>query len=68
MSTTTSTPAPTRPALAISPKVATATVAAALVTVAVWALETYAGVSLPTAVQGAVTTLLVFAGGYLPRG
>lgn len=66
MTNTTPTPAAPRPPLAISPKVTAATVAAAVVTIGVWALETYAGVSLPPAVQGAATTLLVFVGGYLP--
>lgn len=48
----------------ISPKVTAATIAAALVTVLVW-LASVAGVEVPTEVQGAVTTILVAAAGYL---
>lgn len=48
----------------ISPKVLAGTLAAALVTIIVWAASA-AGVTIPTEVQGAITTILVFAAGYL---
>lgn len=47
----------------VSPKVAAATLAAALVTIIVWAAS-LAGVSVPLEVQGAVTTILVALAGY----
>lgn len=47
-----------------SVKVTAATGAAAVTTVAVWALS-LAGVPVPTEVQGALTTLLVFGAGYM---
>lgn len=48
----------------ISPKVLAGTLAAAIVTIIVWAASA-AGVTIPTEVQGAITTILVFAAGYL---
>lgn len=48
----------------VSPKVTAAAVAAAIVTCLVW-VASAAGVDVPLEVQGAVTTILVFAAGYL---
>lgn len=48
----------------ISPKVTAATIAAAVVTILVWIAAT-AGVDVPVAVQGALTTIAVAALGYL---
>jgi len=48
----------------ISPKVAAAAIAAAIVTTIVWGAG-LAGVDVPTVVQGAITTILVFVAGYL---
>ena len=48
----------------ISPKVTAATIAAALVTIIVWAASA-AGVNVPLEVQGAVTTIIVAIAGYL---
>lgn len=48
----------------VSPKVLASTLAAALVTILVWAASA-AGVDVPTEVQGAITTILVFVAGYL---
>jgi ABC-type enterobactin transport system permease subunit len=48
----------------VSPKVIAGTLAAAIVTIIVWAASA-AGISVPVEVQGAVTTILVFAAGYL---
>ena len=48
----------------ISNKVTAATLAAALVTCLAWAVSA-AGVTMPNEVQGALTTILVFAAGYL---
>jgi len=48
----------------VSPKVVAGTLAAALVTIIVW-IATAAGVNVPVEVQGAITTILVFAAGYL---
>mgnify|MGYP003334735097 FL=1 len=48
----------------VSPKVMAATLAAALVTIIVW-IAAAAGVTVPSEVQGAITTILVFAAGYL---
>lgn len=59
--------APPRAATDISPKVTAATVAAAVTTIAVWAVEASTGIDIPSLVEGAVTTVLVFAGGYLIR-
>jgi uncharacterized membrane protein YhhN len=50
--------------MSVSPKVVAATIAAAVVTILVW-VATSAGLDVPVAVQGAVTTILVFAAGYL---
>lgn len=50
----------------ISPKVTAAAVVAALVTCLVW-VASAAGVEVPLEVQGAITTILVFAAGYLIR-
>lgn len=47
----------------VSPKVVAATLAAAIVTIIVW-IASAAGVSVPSEVQGAITTILVFAAGY----
>jgi hypothetical protein len=48
----------------ISPKVAAATLAAALVTLIVW-IASMLGVSIPTEAQGAITIILVALAGYL---
>jgi len=48
----------------VSPKVTAAVLAAALVTLVVYA-ATFAGVEIPVVAQGALTTLLVAAAGYL---
>lgn len=48
----------------ISPKVTAATIAAAVVTLVVW-MATLAGVEIPSEAQGALTTILVAAAGYL---
>lgn len=48
----------------ISPKVTAATIAAAVVTLAVW-LVSLAGVSVPAEAQGAATVVLVALIGYL---
>jgi len=48
----------------VSPKVIAGTLAAAIVTIIVWAASA-AGISVPVEVQGAVTTILVFVAGYL---
>lgn len=48
----------------VSPKVVAGTLAAALVTIIVWAASA-AGVTIPVEVQGAITTILVFVAGYL---
>jgi len=47
----------------VSPKVAAATLAAALVTIIVWAAS-LAGVEIPEVVQGAIITILVALAGY----
>jgi hypothetical protein len=47
----------------INPKVTAATVAGALTTIIVWLL-TFAGIDMPVVVQGAITSILVFAAGY----
>ena len=49
----------------INPKVTSAAVAAAVVAVLVWGLDTFAGVSLPEVVQVALITLVTFAAGYI---
>jgi hypothetical protein len=56
-----------RPADDISPKVTAAALAAAVTTIAVWVIEYTTGIDIPSLVEGAVTTVLVFAGGYLVR-
>lgn len=48
----------------ISPKVSAATLAAAAVTILAWLLAML-GVELPTEVQGALTTIGVFAAGWI---
>ena len=48
----------------ISPKITAAAAVSAIVTCLVWAASA-AGVDVPLEVQGAVTTILVFAAGYL---
>ena len=47
----------------VSPKVAAATLAAALVTLIVW-IASMAGVTIPTEAQGAITIILVALAGY----
>lgn len=66
MMTTTTTPAHRAPT-DISPKVTAATVAAAVTTIAVWGIESTFGVDIPSLVEGAMTTVLVFASGYIIR-
>ena len=52
----------------LSPKTISATLAAAIVTVLVWAAG-LAGVDVPSEVQGALTTILVAAAAWLtPQG
>lgn len=48
----------------VNPKVTAAVLAAAVTTIISWLLK-FAGIELPNEVQGAVTTILVFAAGYL---
>lgn len=48
----------------VSPKVLAGTLAAAIVTIIVWAAGA-AGIEVPTEVQGAITTILVFVAGWL---
>jgi len=48
----------------VSPKVTAAVLAAALVTLVVYA-ATFVGVEIPVVAQGALTTILVAAAGYL---
>jgi len=48
----------------VSPKVTAAVLAAALVTLVVYA-ATFVGVEVPVVAQGALTTILVAAAGYL---
>ena len=48
----------------VNPKVTAAVLAAAVTTILAWLL-TLVGVELPNQVQGAVTSVLVFAAGYL---
>ena len=48
----------------VNPKVTAAVLAAAVTTIIAWLLKT-AGLELPNEVQGAITTILVFAAGYL---
>jgi Flp pilus assembly protein protease CpaA len=48
----------------ISNKVAASTLAAAIVTIIVWAAS-LAGVDVPEVVQGAIITILVFVAGYM---
>ena len=47
----------------VSPKVAAATLAAALVTIIVWIASMF-GVSIPSEAQGAITIILVALAGY----
>jgi uncharacterized protein YcfJ len=63
---TTRTPT-TRPAGDISPKVAAASVGAAIGSILIWGFETGTGVDVPTLVEGAVAVLLTFGLGYLVR-
>lgn len=49
----------------VNPKVTSAAVAAAVVTILVWALDQFVGVDLPEVVQIAVVTLITFAAGYI---
>ena len=49
----------------ISPKVVASTLAAAIVTILVWALNQFAHIAIPDYVQGALTTILVAIGGYV---
>ena len=48
----------------LSPKVVASTLAAAIVTIIVW-VASAAGVNVPTEVQGAIITILVFVAGYV---
>lgn len=48
-----------------SDKVSVATIAAALASILVWALQTYAHTELPDVVQGAVVVLLTLGCSYL---
>ena len=48
----------------LSPKVVASTLAAAIVTIIVWVANA-AGVNVPTEVQGAIITILVFVAGYV---
>jgi hypothetical protein len=48
-----------------STKVTAATIAAAVSTVLVWLLHSYASVTVPDAVQGAIVVLLTLLAGYL---
>ena len=48
----------------INPKVTAAVLAAAVTTIIAWLL-TLAGITLPNEVQGAITSILVFAAGYM---
>jgi hypothetical protein len=57
------TPTP-RPATDVSPKVTAAAAAAALVTIAVWALEASTGIDVPTLVEGAAVVLITFGAGW----
>lgn len=56
----------TQPTAAPTRKVTAATLAAAVATLATWALAE-AGVDVPAGVEAALTTLVTFAGGYLVR-
>lgn len=49
----------------LSPKVTIAALAAAIVTIIVWLLGDFAGIDVPDLVQGAITTIIVFAAGYI---
>lgn len=49
----------------VNPKVTSAAIAAAIVTILVWAFDQFAGVDLPEVVQIAVVTLITFAAGYI---
>lgn len=59
MSTTTNT--------SISPKVTAAAGAAAVTTIGVWLIEATASIDIPSPVEVAITTVLVFALGWLVR-
>jgi putative effector of murein hydrolase LrgA (UPF0299 family) len=48
----------------ISSKVIASTLVAALLTIGLWIASSF-GISVPVEVQGAITTILVFAAGYL---
>jgi len=50
--------------MAPSTKVTAATLAYALTTIIVWVVESQTDVTIPTAVQGAITIVLIFAAGY----
>jgi len=49
----------------VNPKVTSAAIAAAVVTILVWGLDVFAGVELPEVVQIAIVTLITFAAGYI---
>lgn len=57
----------TRDATDISTKVAAATLGGAVATIAIWGIEAGTGIDIPQLVEGAVTTILVFVAGYIPR-
>lgn len=60
-------PSTRRAATDISPKVTAATLAAAVTTIGVYVFESTTGIDLPSLVEGAITTILVFGGGYVIR-
>lgn len=49
----------------VNPKVTSAAIAAAIVTILVWVLGEFAGVDLPEVVQIAIITVITFAAGYI---
>ncbi len=59
--------APPAPPSRVSPKVTAATVAAAVATILAWGVENIAGVNVPAEIQGAITTILTFAAGWIKR-
>ncbi len=57
----------TRAATDISTKVAAATLGGAVATIGIWGIEAGFGIDLPQLVEGAITTLVVFAAGWIPK-
>lgn len=51
----------------ISPKVTSSALAAAVLSVVVWALQALADVTLPIEVQGALMVIAVFVAGYVVK-